>query len=1307
MKFDTVRIEGSIFTEDILDKIAGGDLKGQTPADFNIGHGVKVKDEIAAAWADARAQWEIFKRRIERLEEKDSGEKETRKFWAFPFLDLLGYDVQHRSAPEIVNQREYDIPFRAANIDDFPVMIKGFRQSLDRKEDTRGDGGDTRVKMSPHGLVQEYLNLTEHLYALVTNGMALRVLRDSSRLVKLSFLEFDLAAMMEEEHYADFALLYRLLHVTRMPARMDRGPESLIEAYHQDSLESGARIREGLSEAVENAIVSMGNGFLQHPDNQHLRSAVEQEEVKAEDYYLWLLRLIYRMLFLMVIEERRLIYPKDSDSKKQDIYYNYYSISHMRKRCESVHALQDRHHDLWIGLCHTFSLFESRSAGKHLDIQPLSGDLFGVDATGLLNQCCLENRTLLAAVRSLSLFKNRITGQMMKVNYGSLNVEEFGSVYEGLLEYRPVISKSNGKLAFKFWKSEERSTSGSHYTPDELVQPLIKHSLDHVIEEKLEKAAQVSSALELKQARERALLSIRVCDVACGSGHILLNAARRIGTELARVRTGEEQPQQVPLREGIRDVVNHCIYGVDKNPLAVELCKVALWLEAHQPGQPLNFLDHRIKCGDAIVGLANKEELQSGIPDEAFKTLEGDDKGIAAAARKKNKIEREGAQKVLDFKELVHDPMSNITRMFEALERMPERTVEEIQNKKEAYKELINRGLWVKMKSLADMKVAQFFIPKTVDNVDSLVTHGQFRQYLSGMALHEVQPHHPRFSEAAKHRFFHWFLEFPDVFADGGFDCILGNPPFLGNRKIKSHLGADYLKWVTSYYAPAGAIELVGYFFRRIFNLLKPNGFQALIATNTISQGAARQGGLEVIEKDGGTINFAIRSMKWPGLAAVEVSLVSIFRGKWTHSFILDNKKVKIISTYLDDTENLGNPFKLNQNVDKSFQGSIVLGKGFVLKPHEAVELIEKNSKNKNVIFPYLNGDDLNSRPDQSPSRWVINFFNWTEDKAKNEYLDCYEIIKKLVKPERQRKNEKGEYVLRKPLPQRWWQYGDKRPKLYESINSLARVLAISEVSKYCKFIFVPKDIVYMHTLKLISIDSFATQYILNSSINEYWAWKYSSTMGGVGLRYTPSSAFETFPFPQGLSAEMEAGLERLGEEYHEFRRKLMLKMKLGLTKTYNQFHNPRLQTIDNEELSAKEIEKKDGKESANLWRHLKKTEETCSFNEAVTDILHLRKLHKQMDETVLKAYGWTDIQLAHDFYEVDYLPENDRTRYTISPDARKDILQRLLLLNHKLHRQETEAGLTLKAEKKTKESEAEEDEEFTLKPEPTQGTLF
>ncbi|NTV05709.1 MAG: N-6 DNA methylase [Chlorobiaceae bacterium] len=1272
MDFSSITIQGNIISTGILGRIREDEEKFQTPADFGLDRRDSVRDEIGMAWNAAKAHYTAFSIRAARLRENDSGTSETRNSWMIPLLRILGYDVEKAQAyvhPD--TQKSYAISHQASNLDGFPIHIMGLNDDLDRRRESSGP------RLGPHALVQEYLNNTEHTYALVTNGRYLRLLRDATRLVRLSYIEFNLEKMMDEELYADFALLFRVLHATRMPKSPDSVEDSPIEYYHQESLASGTRIREKLSKAVENSILELANGFLFHPRNTSLHQSIQQGILKASDFYADLLQLIYRILFLIVIEERNLVYPETGDEELQRfrrLYYDYYSIERLRRLAEKLHYVDGRKYDLWQGLKATFQLFENGFYGGKIGIKPLGSGIFSPAALREIPMLFLGNEALLKVIRLLTFFEND-QQQQVRVNYSDLDVEEFGSVYEGLLEYDAEFSEINGRKLFRFTKGTGRGETGAHYTPEELVKPLIRYSLEYIIEDKLKETD-----------REKALLSIRVCDVACGSGHILLSAARRIAVELSRVRTGEDQPSPTTMRHALRDVIRTCIYGVDKNPLAVNLCKVALWLEAHNPGEPLNFLDHHIKCGDAIVGLAHQDELFRGIADEAFKSLSGDDKQVASGLLKRNKAERKqreaetgslGLQLMLDANQDVMKNMDRLLMQLRSFNNLPESTSEEIESKSKAYRELQNGTALHHLKLLADLQVMQFFLPKVVENREYFVTDKTYFGYLRGgqsvpYAL-EVQT----IDQSLSHRFFHWFLEFPEVFvpqkenkAASGFDVILGNPPFLGGQKLSGTFGHSYLEYIKYEYAPIGAVDLVTYFFRRIYTLLRDKGFQSLISTNTIAQGSAREGGLDVIFSQGGFINHAVRSMKWPGIAAVEVALVTITKQMWTGKFVLAGKEVKTITPYLDDSDTQGNPYSLKQNEGKSFQGSIVLGKGFILELAEAEALIKKNPKNRDVLSPYLIGDDLNNNLDQSASRWVINFYNWPEEECRKKYPECFEIVERLVMPDRYRQKRE----IRKKL---WWQFAEKASRLYRSISFLKRLIIRSLTSKHHSLAIIDTNFVIDQTCIVICFDDFQNYSILQSDIHYQWINKVGGDLGGTG-RYNIGKGYETFPFPQNLSKSLEQQLEQIGEAYHEHRKQLMLAMQLGLTKTYNLFHTRQLRIMQPEEaqFDDKAFQKLLGKDAVALRKHLARTPGTITFNEAVAGIQKLRDLHIQMDNAVLEAYGWSDIDLRHDFYEVEYLPENDRIRFTIHPDARREILKRLLELNHKIHAQEVADGL-------------------------------
>jgi len=1233
MNYPSIRIEGAILSPDILDRL--DDFPSQRPQDFGFDSSVKVKDEIARAWADVQDYWRIFQRKVETLKADSPATTETRNLWIVPLLGLLGYQLEYQARGVELNGKNYPISHRVTNRGQTALHIVGYRESagLDRKPER------TTVRMSAHALVQEYLNLCDHVYGLVTNGRLLRLLRDSSRLVKLTYLEFDLDRIFTDGLFADFAILYRLLHASRLPASQEATAESIIERYHQDSLESGARIRDGLSRAVEQAILAFANGFLAHPSNDALRQAVATSELKPDAYYHNLLRLIYRLLFLLVIEERDLVYPSSAPSAKREVYDRYYSLQRLRRLSEKRYLADHRHNDLWLSLLATFRLFESDGPGSKLGLSPLAGDLFGPDAIGPLSRCTLNNDVLLGCLWSLGLYQHPETGQMIRVNYAALNVEEFGSVYEGLLEYEPTFHSAGNQVEFAFAKGEERAATGSHYTPDELVQPLLKHSLDYLIAEKLKESD-----------KEKALLSLRVADIACGSGHILLAAARRIATELAIVRTGEEQPSPGAFRAAVRDVIRECIYGVDYNPLAVELCKVALWLEAHNPGQPLNFLDHHIKCGNAIVGYVRREELDKGVPDEAFATMPGDGKEVAAEFRKQNRAERKAQdQTPLNLAPEIQRQLDQILQRWRDLSLLPETTPAQIVTKKQRYQDFTkSQDAWL-LSQIACIPIAQFYVAKTEQNHSRLITDAEFRLYWSGQRHPQGQATAAAWVTSIQKRFFHWFLEFPEIIERGGFDCILGNPPYLGGQDLSGTYGHPFCSYVKWEFAPTGLSDLVVYFVRRFYNLLHDQGLTAFITTNSIKDGDVRKDGLDQILAKGGQINYAVRGVKWPGRANLVVSLVSLHKGDWTGKRVLDGKEVSIISSYFEDALDLGDALRLAENADRMLQGSNLLGEGFTLSSAEAMQLQDNDHRNREVVFPILNGEELNNLPDLIPTRYAIYFRDWPISKAET-YIAPFQQVLTKVKPGRENHQEK-------PVREKWWIY--KRPTVatYNKTFGLTNCFVTAATTKYLNFSPIPSPCLFTHALYVFTTDRWDLYTVVQSTLHEVWARKYSGALE-TRLRYSPSDCFETFPFPEGLWQTANLLLADIGERYHEHRRSVMRHLWLGLTDIYNLFHARDL-TL---ELVAK-ASKKSGQEAEAGYRGL----------------LELRRLHQALDEAVRDTYGWQDLKFDHDFYEVETLPENDRVRYTISPTARKEVLRRLLALNHDRAKAEQAATIATK----------------------------
>ena len=1234
MIYPSIRIEGSILSPDILDRL--DDLAGQRPADFGLEGTAKVKDEIARAWADAQDYWRIFQRKLESVRADSPATTETRQQWVLPLLGLLGYQLDFQPKSAEANGKLYPLSHRVANRGGTVVHVTGYRDpaGLDRKAEQRSGA----LRMSAHAMVQEYLNLADELYGLVTNGRVLRLLRDSSRLIKLTYLEFDLDRIFSDGVFADFAVLYRLLHASRLPANRDEAAQSWIERYHQDSLDAGSRIREGLSKAVEHAIKSLANGFLQHKSNDDLRQQVESGRLSAEDFYKHLLRLIYRLLFLMVIEERGLVFPSSVQAKHREIYEQFYSLMRLRRMSEKRHLADRRHADLWPALLATFRLFEADGPGAKMGVPPLAGDLFGPPAIGILARCTLGNDVLLGALRALNLYTHPDNGQLIRVNYGALNVEEFGSVYEGLLEYEPVILPDGAQTTFGFKQGDERANTGSHYTPDELVQPLIKHSLDHLIAERLK-----------AKDPDAALLSLRVADVACGSGHILLAAARRIGQEVAVVRTGEDQPSPLAMRTAVRDVIRHCIYGVDLNPLAVELCKVALWLEAHVPGEPLSFLDHHIKCGNAIVGYVRREDIESrGVPDEAFITMPADDKEVAALLRQRNKAERSG-QKALKFDPEVERHLDEALKGWKGLDALPEHTPEQVEAKRQRFEVLSKSAEAMWMEQLAAIPIAQFYIPKVKNRPGMHVTEEEFRSYLTGERKPQSRATAEVWAIAERKRFFHWFLAFPEVLAAGGFDCLLGNPPYLGGQDLSGTYGyafCGYAKWM---YAPAGLSDLVVYFVRRLFELLRPDGFAAFLTTNSIKDGDVRKDGLDQVLGRGGQIVFAVRGIKWPGRANLVVSEISLRNGTWTSPRILDGRLVSNITSFLEDAEVAADPVPLRASQGSIYMGPIISGDGFLLSEAEALTLCQDDPTSKDVVFEVVNGDELNNRPDQLSQRRAINFFDWPIEQAKKR-SGAFAVVERHVRPSR----AANARIAKLP----WWLYERPRPELFRKLAQLQRCFLLAATTKHFSVSVSTPSRVFTHALFVFTTDRWDNYAVVQSTLHEVWARKYSGALK-QDLRYSPSNCFETFPFPGDVWQTASPLLVLAGERYHEHRRILMRDLWLGLTGIYNLFHARDLSP----ELVAKVSKKPADVASAGF-----------------DSLLELRRLHVAVDNAVRDAYGWTDLNLGHDFVEVETLPENDRVRYTISPAARKEVLKRLLALNHQRAKEEAAKAPPAKA---------------------------
>jgi hypothetical protein len=815
--FTTIHSEGALLPPDLLARISEGDssLEGLKLSDYHLLKNEKLNEAINRSWNRLIGAWKNFKEARHKLLVGQPGTTETRERWLLPLFQELGYGRLQTSAAFEIEGKSYPISHLWGSA---PIHLLGCNIELDKR--TPGIAGAAR--RSPHSMLQEFLNRSEdHLWAILSNGLRLRLLRDNVSLTRQSFLEFDLESMMEGEVYSDFVLLWMICHQSRFEQKMASGElrvasgekplptrhstltDIWLEKWTHAAHEQGTRALDQLREGVEEAINQLGSGFLGHPSNQAMRAKLRSGSLSTQDYYRQLLRLVYSLIFLFVAEDRDLLFPPNSDEIAQQRYTDYYSTQRLRHLAERSRG--SRHADLWQGLLVVINLLNGKGMangergmvsgergmvrGDALALPVLGSFLFSEQSAPDLDSAQLANTNLLTAIRALAYTVDQRT--LRPVDYKNLGPEELGSVYESLLELHPEINIDAGTFNLTTAGGHERKTTGSYYTPSSLIQVLLDSALDPVVEDRLKDKKKQDEA-------EKALLSLTVCDPACGSGHFLIAAAHRIARKLAGVRTGDDEPSPESTRAALRDVISHCLYGVDLNPMAVELCKVSLWMEALEPGKPLSFLDAHIKCGNSLVGVGPGLEIEE-IPDKAFQPAFGDDRATATALRRRNKREREGQ---LGFRwdvtliEDQEDLAQWVAHQSQKLESMPEDEATQIQSKEKAYKTLLTTNHYQRQRLEFDLWTAAFFWPIPKGDAESMLapTQQELMRLRKGEDLDSILSRRVQ-ATAEQHRFFHWGFEFPTVFSEyhQGFDIVLSNPPWelLQPEEVKFFFDRD------------------------------------------------------------------------------------------------------------------------------------------------------------------------------------------------------------------------------------------------------------------------------------------------------------------------------------------------------------------------------------------------------------------------------------------------------------------------------------------------------------------------------------
>ena len=841
MDYTSIHIYGHLLSDDILHNIERDNtLIGNRDQDF--GMDISVSSAIDYVWSSLRNDWNFYKERAgnERLVNKDPyGTRRARDLME-RLLQSLGYKLDRQVANIEVADTGYDISYTCPDLGNMPFVIIGENITTDGSINTLDKcsldyraKGNMRKK-SAHATMLEYLNATENVYGIISNGQILRIIRNSGQLVKLTYIEFDLRRMLEEDKYTEFCLMFRLLHASRFRTSGDE--PCVLERWFNMSIESGNRIRNGLSRAVQTTMETIGNAVLtsKGEGNDALRRAFADGTMDAAKLNKELIHFIYRLLFLFIIEERGLVYqiPDSVDAPDykqqcqwQDIYKKYYAASRLRRLSELSYLKQRQYSDLWQGLMDTFHLFEPDTFGEKLGIKPLGGVLFGTETLHWLKQCQVSNRDLLAAFAALNEFTDE-RQQRVKINYSSLDVEEFGSVYEGILEMRPFVQPgvATSDWQFGFVGGLDRQSTSSYYTRPDLVQNLIKTTLEPVIKEKMANCATTEEKI-------KALLNMKVCDAASGSGHIVLAMARTIAWYVCTLRTGEDNPASLDYRQALREVISRCVYAVDYNPDAVELCKVVLWIEGYCAGKPLSFLDHHIRCGNSVLGVSDLQMLIDGVPDKA---LTAEDKDTLKALKKLNQEAvkavngNTGNEPTFGFEnpfgiEEMSIAQIGLADKIRFINHLPEETLEQEIVKQLRWQELMASARVDCLRRACDIYAYAFYHTVKADElykdkggtnkeldleaeVPYTKTVMRALQEIEAMECLEKGEPLPTYYRqlsadfktevrriAEEQRFFHWCVEFPEVFAaNKGFDVMCGNPPW---DKIK----VEDKKWFESH----------------------------------------------------------------------------------------------------------------------------------------------------------------------------------------------------------------------------------------------------------------------------------------------------------------------------------------------------------------------------------------------------------------------------------------------------------------------------------------------------------------------------
>ena len=1187
------------------------------------------------------------------------------------------------------------------------LLVQVLGEEADLNKTPAGSG----LEMTPQDRMERLLRGTGVPAGLIFNGAALRLV-SAPRGESSGWMDFHVADMTQTAGRPLCSALRLLLREQRLLT----GPkEHRLAVLLADSRRYQNEVSERLSEQVMHALYDLLRGFQAAHDAS--RGELLREPLSAEgdpnDIYRGLLAVILRLVFLLYAEERGML-PGDGT------FARHYSVAGLYQRLREEAALHpdtmDQRFGAWAQLLVLFRLIHD-GAGEHatggaVSLPGRRGALFDPDRYPFLEgRRSGGGRQITERVQPPLVSDGTIHRVLEKlvvldgerISYRTLDVEQIGSVYEVIMGFRletatgrsiavksakklgapstvdldELLSQPKGSRAkwlqdrvdraltdtikkglreadavedlhavldrvldkdatpdlvlpgsLVLQPSDERRRSGSNYTPRELTEPIVRHTLEPLLGRLRGDGGRTPTPAQI--------LDLKICDPAMGSGAFLVETCRQLADALIEAwRTHDEAPAVPPDEDEVvyarRLVTQKCLYGIDRNPMAVDLAKMSLWLTTLARDHPLTFLDHAFRHGDSLVGLA-REQIEALHWKGGSSVLEGF--GVREALESASELRGQ---------------------IREADDTMTDRTLQDIW--REAEDALADVRLF------GDLVLAAFF-----EGVKSNQRQAHRARFVADIISRKGDQYIGWLDEMRRAVLpfapFHWEVEFPEVFErlNPGFDAFVGNPPFVGGKRVSTVLGDSYRDWVVETHEEASAnADLVAHFFRRTFDLTRRGGALGLIATNTIMQGDTRRSGLRWICENGGEIYRARKRVEWPGDAAVVASMLHITRGT-IDKRVLDGRNVAGITAFLFPRGGHRDPVRLATNANKSFVGNYLLGMGFTFDDTDKKEvatpiaemrrLIGENPKNSECIFPYIGGQEVNTSPTQTHHRYVINFGDFplrrqdlsqtwanASDGQRREWLrrgvvppdypdsvaadwpDLLGVVERRVKPERSA-------LKRKTVRERWWQFAEKQPALHAAIAGMERILVTPQTSNVQSLVFLPPRMVFGHTLIVFSLDSYAAFAVLQSRVHQIWSAFLGPTIKD-DLRYTPSDCFETFPFPVGWEAH--PSLEVVGEAYYEQRATLMIERNEGMTKTYNRFHDP---------------------------------------NEHDPETTRLRELHASMDRAVLDAYGWKDISTDCDFvldYDIDeaaWGAKKKPYRYRWPDETHDEVLARLLFLN-------------------------------------------